>query len=167
MIYSIPTLSESLMQGDMVQECPIVYWDSASLNDEPESDSSSVSVLVLTQSCDLTNAKSNRILVAVVHTVQDLVQRGVLQPKLIRDQIRMHRVYGWYFLPAGPQVEESIVDLRDLHTLPRALLEGLIRQGKRYARMTTPYREHLAQHFATTYSRIALPEPYDTVAEQP
>jgi hypothetical protein len=27
----------------------------------------------------------------------------------------------------------------------------------------TPYREHLAQHFAVTYSRIGLPEPYGTL----
>jgi len=25
------------------------------------------------------------------------------------------------------------------------------------------YREHLANHFADTFSRIGLPEPYDTV----
>jgi hypothetical protein len=27
----------------------------------------------------------------------------------------------------------------------------------------TPYREHLAQHFSVTYSRIGLPEPYGTL----
>jgi hypothetical protein len=26
--------------------------------------------------------------------------------------------------------------------------------------LITPYREHLAQHFSVTYSRIGLPEPY-------
>lgn len=71
-------------------------------------------------------------------------------------------MYGWYFMPAGPGVEESIIDLRDLHTIPRSLLNGLIQKGKRAARITTPYREHLAQHFAVTYSRIGLPEPYST-----
>lgn len=29
-------------------------------------------------------------------------------------------------------------------------------------RLATPYREYLAQHFAVTYMRIALPEPYET-----
>jgi hypothetical protein len=29
-------------------------------------------------------------------------------------------------------------------------------------RLATPYREHLAQHFSVTYSRIGLPEPYGT-----
>lgn len=55
-----------------------------------------------------------------------------------------------------------MVDLRDLHTVPRELLEELIADGQRVARLLTPYREHMAQHFATTYARIALPEPYDT-----
>jgi hypothetical protein len=59
-------------------------------------------------------------------------------------------------------LSESIVDLRDLHTVPRAMLERLIQEGKRITRIATPYREHLAQHFSTTYSRIGLPEPYET-----
>lgn len=69
------------------------------------------------------------------------------------------------FLPAGEVVEESIVDLRDLHTIPRDVLDGLIRNGARVARIRTPYREHLAQHFSSTYARIGLPEPYPTAAE--
>ena len=62
-----------------------------------------------------------------------------------------------------PGFPESLVDLRDLHTVPRSLLEGLRDQGKFVCRLITPYREHLAQHFSVTYSRIGLPEPYGTV----
>jgi hypothetical protein len=114
----------------------------------------------LTQACDLAQAKATRGLVAVVHRVHHLIERGILQSKVIRDQVRTHRIYGWYFLPAGELLEEPIVDLRDLHTIPRALLEGLIASGKRIVRLRTPYREHLAQHFSSTYARIGLPEPY-------
>ena len=81
---------------------------------------------------------------------------------LVRDQVRRHRVYGWYFLPASEAMRESVVDLRHLHTVPRSVLDRLIKEGKRVMSITTPYREHLAQHFATTYSRIGLPEPYET-----
>ena len=38
----------------------------------------------------------------------------------------------------------------------------LARQGKRVCRIETPYREHMAQHFSVTYSRIGLPQPYET-----
>jgi hypothetical protein len=46
--------------------------------------------------------------------------------------------------------------------MPRALLEGLRDAGEHVCRLMTPYREHLAQHFSVTYSRIGLPEPYET-----
>jgi len=55
-----------------------------------------------------------------------------------------------------------LVDLRDVHSVPRVLLEQLIASGKRVATLPSPYREHLAQHFAVTYMRVALPEPYRT-----
>ena len=110
----------------------------------------------------MAQTKTTRVVVAVVHQAQALVDLGVLTPSQIRDQIRAHRVYGWYFLPASGELAESLVDLRDLHTVPRKLLEQLIVDGNRVCRLVTPYREHMAQQFATTYARIALPEPYDT-----
>jgi hypothetical protein len=51
-----------------------------------------------------------------------------------------------------------IVDLRQLHTVRLDLLAELCRR----ARVQPLYRKHLAKHFADTYSRIGLPEPYDT-----
>ena len=57
---------------------------------------------------------------------------------------------------------ESIVDYRDIHTVSRELLQQLVTDVRRIARLNSPYREHLAQHFAVTFSRIALPEPYET-----
>jgi len=149
-----------LSQGDVFENCPVFVWDDGERSHEPVE--RSVRVIVLTQACDLAQIKAARVLVAVVHNADKLVERGVLNASQVRDQIRTHRVYGWYFLPADSGLSESLVDLRDLHTVPRGLLEGLIAQGQRVARLLTPYREHLAQHFATPYARIALPEPYET-----
>src|SRR5438309_6955525 len=122
MIYEQPAAGEALSQGDILDECPILFWEFPAANAPPQSGSTKVRVVVLTQACDLVQAKATRVLVAVVHDVKHLVERGILQTKVIRDQVRMHRVHGWYFLPAGTGVEESIVDLRDLHTIPRPLL---------------------------------------------
>jgi hypothetical protein len=118
--------------------------------------------VLLTQACDLENSKTIRIQVAVVHDAQKLVNAGLLTPRTIVDHVRRHLVYGWYFLPAGDGFPESIVDLRDLHTLPRDLLLELARGGKRVVALISPYREHLAQHFSVTFSRIGLPAPYGT-----
>lgn len=165
MIYCDVPPNAALSQGDIVDDCPLLFWQASESAEQMEPVTRPVRVVVLTQACDLAQLKANRILVACVHGARELVDRSVLQGRLIRDQIRTHRVYGWYFLPSGSALSESIVDLRDLHTVPRAMLERLIRQGKRLTRIATPYREHLAQHFSTTYSRIGLPEPYETEPE--
>jgi hypothetical protein len=69
-------------------------------------------------------------------------------------------------LPSGGagagSLPESLVDLREVHSVPRIVLEQLIRNGKRIASLMSPYREHLSQHFAVTCMRVALPEPYAT-----
>jgi len=156
-----------LSQGDILDGCPLVFWadgiQNVAKDDRPLSAQSRV--IVLTQACDLANDKTARAVVAVVHNAAQLMQTGPVKEKFIRDNVRKGQVYGWYFLPAHPSCPgfpESLVDLRDLHTIPRTLLEGLRDQGMLVTRLTTPYREHLAQHFSVTYSRIGLPEPYGT-----
>jgi hypothetical protein len=94
------------------------------------------------------------VLVALLQPAQLLVERGILKGQAIWDQVRRGLVFGWHFLPAAPApipLPESIVDLHDLHTVPRDVLERLIAEGKRVCRFTPPYRDHLAQHFAVTY----------------
>ena len=110
-------------------------------------------VIVLTQACDLAQAKAVRVVVALAHPADDLVRAGFVKAAAVRDQIRRGLMFGWYFLPADVPcgLPESLIDLRDLHTVPRSLLDRLVTSGKRRARLVTPFREHLAQHFAVTY----------------
>lgn len=157
-----------LSQGDILDDCPLVFWPDQTRQvaegDEPESQQARV--IILTQACDLANDKATRVVVAQVHAAADLVRAGRVTEKYVRDNVRRGQVYGWYFLPADaarPGFTESLVNLRDLHTVPKPLLEGLQARGKHVGRLMTPYREHLAQHFAVTYSRIGLPEPYGTL----
>src|SRR5579883_865979 len=163
-MYELPPPSEPISQGDIIDGCPIFGHDATDrLETEPLR--WRVRIIVLTQACDLAQEKTTRVLVGLVHSARELVDRGILKESLIRDQIRRGLVYGWYFLPAAPpplDVPESVVDLRDLHTVPKGILKLLITDGKRICQIQTPYREHLAQHFAATHSRIGLPEPYGT-----
>jgi hypothetical protein len=154
-----------LTQGDLLDGCPILGWKSDSGGEiGTEVEGQSARVIVLKQACDIVNARTARLLVGVVHVADALIDRGVIKAAVVRDQIRRGQVFGWYFLPASDAISfpESLVDLRDLHTVPRAVLDRLVSAGKRLGRVATPFREHLAQHFAVTYMRIALPEPYDT-----
>ena len=160
-------LETDLSQGDILDDCPILVWKPAppplDLDVPPEI--RIIRVVVLTQACDLAQDKTTRVVVAPVHDAAELVARNILKAVAIRDQVRRGQVFGWYFLPAASApvaVAESIVDLRELHTIERRTLEYLVGAGKRIGRIRTPWREHLAQHFGTTYMRIALPEPYAT-----
>ncbi len=104
-------------------------------------------------------------MIAPVHKASVFVANNILKAATIRDQIRRGLVFGWYFLPTAPapiNLAEPVVDLRELHAIERRTLEYLTGAGKRACCLQTPWREHLAQHFGISYTRIALPEPYAT-----
>jgi hypothetical protein len=156
-----------LSQGDIIDDCllPISIDPTRVIGTGVEQVAMRARVIVLTQACDLAQSKTTKVLVAVVSEARLLVEQEILKPAMIRDNIRRHQGYGWYFLPVGESpvpFPESIVDLRELHTLHRGILERLISESKRVCRLGTPFREHLAQHFGATYTRIGLPEPYAT-----
>ena len=160
MIYELPALDEPLDQGDLVDHCLIlsVKEFDPDGNDPPEINVARSRVLVLTQACDLANQKVTNLTVAVVYEAQFIVDQGLLKPADVRGPVRAARVYGWYFLPASSDLglNEMIVDLRQLHTVRLDLLTVLSKAGRRRARLLSPYREHLAKHFADTFSRIGL-----------
>ena len=159
--------SDSLTQGHILDSCPILGFEVSSPDSQPVSTEERARVMVLSQACDLAQGKTERVLVAVVLSAKEMVERGILKTGFIRDNVRRGLVFGWYFLPASePPIsfQESVIDLRDLHTLDRGYLQRMLEDGKGVCRLGTPYREHLNQHFAVTYMRIGLPEPYSTEA---
>lgn len=156
MIYSA-TVSDAPDQGDVFDDCPI-----GRIAGNGSIQLASCRAIVLTQSCDLDQRKAERVLMAPAHAASDFVAGGAAKASTVKDHIRFGRVYGLYFLPAFDPLPELILDLRDVFTLPRSVLESLIAAGRRPARLASPFREHLVQHFALTYMRIALPIGYDT-----
>ena len=167
MIYDMPLVASTIDQGDILDRCPvlaIVAFDRNS-GQPQKAEFESRRVIVLSQTCDLANAKTTVALVAEIFEAQVLVDQGFLKPSDIKGPIRGGRVWGWYFLPADSKLAlpEMIVDLRRLHTVQLDLLRSLVQNGQRRARMQPLYREHLAKHFADTYSRIGLPRPYETM----
>ena len=165
--YDYPSAQDKIMQGDIFDECPIYAAapPDDDLNGPIEGRWLNQRVVVMTQSCDLAQSKITKVVVAPILTALEFIEQGLLKPAQIRDQVRTGRMFGLYFLPESgrPDVlSESIVDFRILYSIPIRTLDELIAANKRPARLVTPYREHLAQHFAVTYMRIALPEPYPT-----
>lgn len=166
MIFDHPPVSDGVDQGDVIEECPLVWFEEYESPAARLPDATAVRgrVVVLTQTCDLAQRKVTRVVVAVTVPAADIVASGQLKASDIRGSVRAGRVFGWYFLPADVTSgqPELIVDLRQIHTVPLPVLEELCQNDCRVARMRPLYREHLAKHFADTYSRIGLPEPYET-----
>lgn len=167
MIYFVPDIGAGLDQGDLIDDCPIVRVNAYRLDtpNDADLDFSRRRVIVLTQTCDLAQTKAEYVAVASVFDADDLVAQRILKPADIKGPLRSGRVWGCYFLPARAELsfKEMIVDLRQLTTMPLTILEDMVKGGHRRARLMTPYREHLAKHFADTYCRIGLPQPYETL----
>ena len=168
MIYQAPGKNDPVDQADLVDGCPVLSLEEydPDTQNPPRVQVAPARVVVLTQTCDLANRKTTMATVAVVHEARFLIEKGLIKPADVRGPIRAGRVFGWYFLPASSELglPEMIVDLRQLHTVQLELLTSLCQRGLRRARIMPPYREHLAKHFGDTFSRIGLPEPYDTEA---
>jgi hypothetical protein len=166
-IYLTVALDEPIDQGDLIEGCPVAEVRSFDPANPSGTDVRTVPVrvVVLTQTCDLANEKTNLVSVAEVFDAQFFVDQKLLKPADIKGPLRSGRIWGLYFLPADAALGlgEMIVDLRRLHTVKLDLLRTLCRAGKRRGRVGPLYREHLAKHFADTFSRIGLPRPYETL----
>ena len=165
MIYSICNADEPLDQGDIVEDCPMVTVAEHAPESLEHARLDLRRGIILTQTCDIAQMKVERLVVAAVYPTQDLIDRKVVKPADVKGPIRAGRVWGLDFLPAhaAAGLGEMIVDFQRLHSIPINVLDNLRQSGKRRLRLLTPYREHLAKHFADTYSRIGLPQPYDTL----
>jgi hypothetical protein len=167
MIYSLPNLDDPLDQGDLIDDCPVasINYTQVGRVDQSKYAVDLHRVVVLTQTCDLAQGKTKSIIVASVFDAQAMIDAGFVKAADVKGPIRAGRSFGVYFLPANSAAAlgEMIVDFRSLHMLGIEFLDELRLAGKRRARLLTPYREHLAKHFADTYSRIGLPQPYETI----
>lgn len=167
MIYLPATPDDPLDQGDLFHDCPIASVDAFDPA-APAVSKLSFSVtraVVLTQTCDLANSKTPVVNVASVFDADFFIEAGILKATDIKGSLRAGRMWGFYFLPADPALglPEMIVDLRRLYTVKPEHLVALARAGKRPGRIKPLYREHLAKHFADTFSRIGLPRPVESL----
>lgn len=166
MIYARPLPEDQIDQGDIVDSCPLLWPDVWDLDRTPAlvADEARHRVIVVSQTCDLANQKTDRATIAVLVDAQKVVDDKELKAADIKGMVRAGRVWGWYFLPKSEDhgLTEMIVDLRQLHTVRLDMLRALCLRGQRKARLQPLYREHLNQHFANSYARIGLPQPYPT-----
>ena len=172
-MFAAPLADAPITQADIFDDCPLVGLDAqgsqSDLPSVPVKRWLSRMVVLDSTSAILPCAGKRRHQSGTlpVHEAQKLVDGGVLKGTVIRDQLRRHLVFGWYFVPAATApvaLPESLVDLRDVHSVPRVILEHLVGVGKRpsVGLASADIGSSSPRHFAVTYMRVALPEPYPT-----
>ena len=162
-------------QGDLIRRLPIVKVEDIELGDEPtlRAGVETIDAIVVTQTCDLQNAKIRNVLLARVLTwtdfaaAQDAAGNTAVRSRgfrrgLIRGDIPPLTLLHEQTSP--PVLRWSVVDFRELHTIQLDRLDALVlRSGhRRRLRLQSPYKEHFAQAFARFYMRVG--PPHDAAA---
>jgi hypothetical protein len=161
---------EALVQGDLLLACPVVTvsdpWSFPVQAKDRSYVVAEVTCIVMTQSCDLQNQKTDLALLAQVSNWQTAasieyragntaVKSRDFRKKLIEGNIPglslLHKHY------TAPKLAWSIVDFHRLYTLPKSFLEQYAQSLGPRLRLRSPYREHLAQAFARYFMRVGLP----------
>ncbi len=184
--YESATPDRSLTQGDIILACPLIRF-----RDEPVertdgdalgqlADCFEKDVVVLTQACDLEQAKVASVVLCPaaplseykVQWEESVTQRGqnptARSWKAYCDNIASGYVWNLSLLNSGEggpvRTEVRVVDFHEVYTLPRTFLESYMREsGALRLRLLPPYREHLSQAFARFFMRVGLPVPIERV----
>jgi hypothetical protein len=159
-------VGSDLEQGDILQDVllPIIIHIDPH---RPVVEFEHTSAIVLTQSCDIVNGKTTRLVLGGVtaydryvtaeadrgnHFVasrrfRKAVVDGHLPPlTILRPTVAGDRLFPW-----------SLVDFRQIYTVPVVDAGELARSLGPRPRLRPPYREHLSQAFARFHMRVGLP----------
>jgi hypothetical protein len=158
-------------QGDLLVDFPVVHVESVEVAGDTADVRSRVEFIdgiIVTQTCDLDNAKVANILLARVTSWADFaaaqfaagntaVKSSGFRRNLIRGDIPPLMLL--HAREPQPSLEWSVADFRELHVVDRARIDEFVdQQGRRRRlRLFSPYKEHFAQAFARFYMRVGLP----------
>ena len=154
----------SLRHGHLMQGClvPVFDPDFGTTEGVDEVPVAKADLIVVTQSCDLENAKIPLVALCRIESVSDFVQTNFSNKEKERlDRIRKGRHEGLHLLASptnpGSNREALIVDFRQIFSLPFDYLTTLAEElGDRW-RLDSPFLEHFSQAFARFFMRVGLP----------
>jgi hypothetical protein len=188
--YRSAPAQEALTQGDVILSCPVVGWRSNLRMDFSSGqevlpidellDAERVNVIVMTQACDLEYAKVRNVVLCPVYTLAsykaawEVAQQTKAQTptakawKRFCDDLCEGAIWNLSLLNGevadGLAMEHAVVDFHEVFTLPRQVLEMLLKtRNKDRPQLLPPYREHLSQAFARFFMRVGLPAPITKV----
>jgi hypothetical protein len=184
--YETVNADQSITQGDLIFNCPILSWKSENLGIQGSNenevlkgamDAISADVVVMTQACDLEHEKVTNVILCPHISLseyysfweKDMESKGQSPtPKAWKNHCNdICDGYLWnlsmlneHRSSGNIEMEIRLVDFHEVFTIPRAFLEYLLAQrGEHRYRLLPPYREHLSQAFARFFMRVGLPIP--------
>lgn len=166
--YDIIESSDELLQGDLIQECPIVIPPSSiQTNDDFEVDIRYIDSVVLSQSCDLVNSHIDVVLVCQYYPLGTFIRnlpdgQGSSKRSIEKsiENLRKGYLHGYHLLNKTNDIfdDYQVVDFRNVYGVQLELLKNLCRDQSHRVRLLPPYREHLSQSFARYFMRVGLPQ---------
>ncbi len=185
--YRAAGAEEPLTQGDIIFDCPALSWRLSALQPPvgPAAEDLSLGehliaeardLVVMTQACDLEHSKVISVVLCPHYGLEefkaaweeDQQSRGQHPTakawRRYCDDICEGTIWNLNVLnahsDAGLAVEHRIVDFHEVFTLPRPVLESLLKvRNVSRPQLLPPYREHLSQAFARFFMRVGLPTP--------
>lgn len=159
----IPTSGPDLAQSDLLPDCQLPL-----VPDSFQASTTAAAVtfecgrlIVMSQSCDLVNAKTGLVALCVAYTIPEFeAANPAFAKKGAWEEVRKGRREGLYLLasPTKPEVsrEALVVNFRELVSLPVGYLRNhATALGERW-RLQPPYLEHFSQAFARFFMRVGL-----------
>jgi hypothetical protein len=158
------TKGPELAQGDYLTECLVPVFDPefGTRAGEEEVRVDKADLIVVTQSCDLVNAKVGFAALCPLCSLEKFEQANPkFRQKGLWEQARKGRIEGLHLLgsPVHPENnrEALVVDFRQIVSLPlRYLTRRAESLGNRW-RLQSPFLEHFSQAFARFFMRVGLP----------
>ncbi len=160
--YSQTNSEETLEQGDLLLNCPIVSPPSKGKPEEwVDFSIDNYDVTILTQSCDLANGKINLVQVCPFVSLSEFCK---LNPNFdnykSKESIRRGYLPGYHLLNKCDFLgvdDFLIVDFKSAFSLSFLFLEEFKKITKTRIRINSPYKEHLSQSYARFFMRVGLP----------
>lgn len=153
-----------LAQGDMLSNCLVPTFN-PQFGKGGDSESVPVSrgdLIVVTQTCDLQNAKARFVALCPIFTLDQFESTNTkFKSKGAWEEVRKGRREGLHMLAGTDEPQNNrkafVVDFRQIYSLPFDYLAGHAEQlGIRW-RLQSPFLEHFSQAFARFFMRVGLP----------
>jgi hypothetical protein len=170
-------LDDGIEQGEVILGCPVY---SMHLNGAGKVliTPATADVIVLTQTCDITERKVRNVLLGTIMKIDDYEAKWKTHmestgqrpsPRAwekelegIRDGARpQYTLLNPCKVQNGPTITQRVINFSQTYALPLETIHDVARSissGQR-VRLISPYREYVAIRFAIYFMRPALPEP--------